>query len=462
MIIKDSTRFVEMVKEAKATTPEEKITLLEKFLAQYSFEEWSKLGNDPEKILNDVRETTEIFCDQIIARELRIIRSGETGLRYSSVEDGSLVFDEDEIFKDALGLVDEHRIFFNHEKDDEIDEIIRKTVEESVLTFRIETDQDEEEVFFLARYPSVFISTIDRVSWKTFDGTLNDGRARSVETIHRTKNHPAYYANVRLDLSDLHNMDIEGIKEITPFDREVHDAIITSFVAGNVFITINMIYQTVTGKKDSHCSPSWNKAIWTSIKKLRHSEMWIDASDEAIRDKRITSPRIPDSDSRSVGVPIIDAFPTREVVNGQLTLGIALRSTPILFLYSNQKNQIARFEMKLLDTPVKNKTPETIVIEGYLRRRIKMIISDWERNKNHDDSKRVIKYETIYSLVDFSGCKSPEAKQNKKKKIRDHVKKTLDFYVEQKVDDFISGYEEHVENGKTRPSGVKISFRGTP
>lgn len=133
MIFKDSVLINELVEKlSKATTPEEKIELIDK----YGDLEWSKLENDPEKILQDVKDTVEYVVKSIISRELRTVRSGSETLQYSSVKDGYLVFDADALIEDALGLVDEHRDFFNGEKDDEIDEIIRNAVNGLDLSVR--------------------------------------------------------------------------------------------------------------------------------------------------------------------------------------------------------------------------------------------------------------------------------------------------------------------------------------
>lgn len=452
MIIKDTEKIAEELKHAK--TPDETIRVIENYFS----DQWGQLDNDPQKILDDVRETVSVFCDRSIVTAIRLLKSGSGAGDIVIKKDGYISFDIDKMIDIALGLVDDHRIFFNHERDDEIDQIVRETVEKnSDLRFEVTTDQNTGEIFFLAKYPSDLISPIDKVSWKAFDGTLNAGQKTRVEVIKKTKYHPAYYAEVALtNLSELDNMDIDGIRGLAPFDREVHDAIITLFVAGNVFFTVNMIYQTMTGKRDSHCSQNWSESIWKSITKLRHIDMYIDASNEALKDKRITSPRF---GSRSIGVPLIDALPTKEIINGKLTRGIALRSAPILYQYSSQKNQIVRFEMKLLDTPVKNKTTETIVIEGFLRRKIKFIVSERKISKNNIDSYRIIKYEDVYSLIDFSECTSRASIDNKKSKIKRHIKDTLDYFIKQNIDNSITGYEEAYTEGKKRPYGVRILFK---
>ena len=92
--------------------------------------------------------------------------------------------------------------------------------------------------------------------------------------------------------------------------------------------------------------------------------------------------------------------------------------------------------MKYLNTPV-NKNEKTIVLQGFLFRRISAI-------KRNSHFSRVITYESIYDVVDLSDIKSPGALRNKKNDIRNTTKKILDFWVET---GFIISYSENVKAG---------------
>lgn len=124
-------------------------------------------------------------------------------------------------------------------------------------------------------------------------------------------------------------------------------------------------------------------------------------------------------------------------MNGQTVEAIKILDTPILFDYAQQKNQIGRFDVKLLDTP-NNKNEETIILEGYLRRRILAI-------KGSSKLSPTILYETVYKQIDLSNIKSDSALRNKKQKIREMTKKILDFW---KKEGFIKGHSENVSKGE--------------
>ena len=53
-------------------------------------------------------------------------------------------------------------------------------------------------------------------------------------------------------------------------------------------------------------------------------------------------------------------------MNGQETDGIEILAAPVLYEYGAQKDQIARFDCRWMNTPT-NKNEETIILEGFLR-----------------------------------------------------------------------------------------------
>ena len=195
----------------------------------------------------------------------------------------------------------------------------------------------------------------------------------------------------------------------------------------------------MTGKVSAHCSQKQAEAISDSITKLMFAHVIIDASDEAKLDKRVSRTKY---DSN-----MINAKRVTISMNGQTVEAIKILDTPILFDYAQQKNQIGRFDVKLLDTPT-NKTDETIVLEGYLRRRILSI-------KGSSKLSPTILYETIYSQLDLTSS-SEGALRKKKLKIRESVKKALDYF---KAEGFIKGYVENAHKGeKNRIVSVTIRY----
>ena len=164
----------------------------------------------------------------------------------------------------------------------------------------------------------------------------------------------------------------------------------------------------------------------------------IDATQEATVDKRISRARY---DSN-----LLNAKRLTVSINGTTTEAIQVLATPILYDYANQKNQIGRFDMKLLDSPL-NKNEETIILEGYLRRRVDTI--------KKGSLAPTILYETIYKQLDITAG-SQASYNNKTKKIRDNVKRLLDFW---KKEGFIKGYVENVhKNEKNKVVSITIRY----
>ena len=287
-----------------------------------------------------------------------------------------------------------------------------------------------------AHRPTQHLSPIDKVTNKIFEpGVLNTtGKANKVATINRAKSRKPVITSVSISTEALDGVQIDGLQNLTAYDREVQDAILTLYVeGGNTYQTINMIYQQMTGKAGAHCSEGQAREIDNAITKLMYSQIRIDASDEALTDHRIKQV--------SFDAPAINA--KRSVLvnfNGQVAEAIKILDTPILYDYAQQKDQICRYDVKLLNTPT-NKNKDTLVIEGYLRRRI----------FNKTLSSKIL-YETIYEQVDLSGSSSEtSALRNKKQKIRETVKTALDYF---KKEGAIKDYEE-LSSGKKK-IGIQI------
>ena len=95
--------------------------------------------------------------------------------------------------------------------------------------------------------------------------------------------------------------------------------------------------------------------------------------------------------------------------------------------------------VKLLNSPV-NKNEETIALQGYLYRRILSM-------KGSSKLSPTIKYDTVYKQLEITAS-SDGALRKKKLKVRETVKKILDYW---KKEGFILGYVENAhkpEKGK--------------
>ena len=272
------------------------------------------------------------------------------------------------------------------------------------------SSESQEVQKFLARRPKDLIVATDKISSSAFKGLLNNGLMTPVIVSNWRKKKVQTY--VTLNFSELDGKRILGTKGLTLFDQEVLNAIMSLYKAGNIFMTINMIYQTMTNI-DS-CSESMAADISNSITKLMYTSVLIDASEEFASYNQL--------ESAVLDGHILSADRITAVINGQIAQGIIVHAVSLLFRYAEQKGQLIRCEMKLLSTPT-NKNEETIVLEGYLRKRISLI-----RKRGLDST---ILFDSVYEQFDLTKFKTAESLRNKKMKIRKDMTEALDYYKQQ-------------------------------
>lgn len=433
--------------------------------------EFSKLGGDRDKIIQSAREQVKLLIDNRFNSYQRRIATqrDEDGEPLSGFSARDLRVDGEKIYLDTATIIQDckrslltlHYEALSHDQEAirEIDDIILEIVTDSqktssdkgVLGAMIEftdrtpvdfafTDEERKELAEVkVSYPASYITPIDKVSNKAFEGVLNSTEPIGVEVVKKAKSRKPIYTLVSIDIAELEGVKINGRRELTAFDREVHDAIITLYVeGGNTYITVNMIYQMMTGKRGAHCSSKQAQAISDAITKLMFSHAVIDASQEA---------KLRGLDKARYDSNLLNAKRLTVSANGQTTEAIKILDTPILYDYAEKRNQIGRFDVKLLDSPV-NKTEENIVLDGYLRRRILSI-------KGSSKLSPTIKYDTVYKQLEITAS-SDGALRKKKLKVRETVKKLLDFY---KKEGFIKGYVENTHKSeKNKIDSVTVRF----
>ena len=433
--------------------------------------EFSKLGGDRDKIIQSAREQVKLLIDNRFDSYQRRIATqrDEDGEPLSGFSARDLRVDGEKIYLDTATIIQDckrslltlHYEALSHDQEAirEIDDIILEIVTDSqktssdkgVLGAMIEftdrtpvdfafTDEERKELAEVkVSYPASYITPIDKVSNKAFEGVLNSSEPIGVEVVKKAKSRKPIYTLVSIDIAELEGVKINGRRELTAFDREVHDAIITLYVeGGNTYITVNMIYQMMTGKRGAHCSSKQAQAISDAITKLMFSHAVIDASQEA---------QLRGLDKARYDSNLLNAKRLTVSANGQTTEAIKILDTPILYDYAERRNQIGRFDVKLLDSPV-NKTEENIVLDGYLRRRILSM-------KGSSKLSPTIKYDTVYKQLEITAG-SESSLRNKKMKVRNTVKKLLDFY---KKGGFIKGYVENAHKSeKNKIDSVTVRY----
>ena len=263
------------------------------------------------------------------------------------------------------------------------------------------------------RRPDEFVAPTDNITRTVFTG-IEPKVKTPVFVGDKNKQPVNVYVGINYD--KLNGITIQSAQALTPYDQDVHDAILSLYLAGNEYITNRMIYQTMTGAspndiaKASGISKKSLDEIDDAITKLMYSIIVIDASEEA----SAFGYEMFKYDSTVLAAERITAK-----LNGSAPVEcLHLLRVPILYSYSDRKGQVSRVPISLLNTPGVKKTRENIQLQGYLLRRI-------EGMKNGHISNSIL-YETVFKYLGIEeNVKSESALANKRVKIRDITKQIL-------------------------------------
>lgn len=427
--------------------------------------EFSKLGGDREKIIQSAEEQINLMIDNRFNAYQEKIRThkDEDGDTISGFSARDLRVDGEKIYLDSKEIIEDckrslltlHYEALSHDQEAirQIDDLILSIVDRSpktssdkgVLGAMIEFDLGEEvveDVQIRTTRPDTMLVPTSKLVNEAFLGDLYPGTGKKVNVQKKSlaKKSPVYTL-ISIDIEEMKNqgVTIQGRRELRPYDQEVHDAITSQYVeGGNEYITDSMIFDTISGKDGATLNPKQREAISNAITKLMFSHVKIDASEEA---KKFGLEKF-----------VYDGYllPAERVtvsLNGTITECIHLFRTPPLYDYAEKRKQIGRMDVKLLNSPV-NKNEETIALQGYLYRRILSM-------KGSSKLSPTIKYDTIYKQLEITAT-SDGALRKKKLKVRETVKKILEFW---KKENFILGYVENAHKSeKGKIDSITIRF----
>ena len=272
--------------------------------------------------------------------------------------------------------------------------------------------------------PKEHLSTVDKLSGKAFDVENDVLYTKMLIAVGVERRGSKKEINTLLSMS-FDELEKAGViidaKKLTPFDREVHDAITTLFVeGGNDVMSVEMIYRTMIGKPKARLAPKQAEAITQSITKMMHTLITIDASQEA---------KAYGFDNLKYKGNLLYAEMAIASINNNVIEALHVIKEPVLYTYANRTNRIGRVDMKLLDSPI-NKNEETIILQGYLYRRILAM--------QHGQNKSIV-YDTVYKQLSID-APSAAALRKKKADVRSKIKTLLDYWKKEK---FIAGYVEN-------------------
>ena len=274
------------------------------------------------------------------------------------------------------------------------------------------------------RIPEEIKAPKDKVTKMFFAGELTPNTAWTVKSGGNGK---SLAPQVTVSLLDL-PPHVEISQEPTQFDNAVFRAVCSLYRNGTLQFTGGTIWKTMKGDPNAEPSADTLAAINESLTRLTSIAIEIDTQNVGdaygfvrwVRNRRVVE-----------GGSDIFTFRNQ---HGTVEAAVyTVSEEPTLLTYADQLNQIERYPLEVLNTPI-NKTPEIIVLQNTLIDRIEAI----PNLSNH------IKYDTLFEAVGIS-AKTPGALRKKKATLRKQVRKMLEHWA---AVGFIGSWEEE-KQGKT-------------
>ena len=263
---------------------------------------------------------------------------------------------------------------------------------------------------------------------EAFYNCTNDNMPEVFTGTHPKNRRKEILTFVSLQIENL-KQEVPAIDRLEPFDGEVLSSSISLYAVGNEYTSPDAIYRHMLGnKRGAKLHPQMREAILASLRKLRLTSIIIRAEQEleAGYSKK----------SRYEGVILPNEVIEDETVslNGENVRDCIhfFRNSP-LYDYADDKNQISRIPVAMLDVPADN-DKEFIILKGYLTRRYA------EARNSNSKLRNIIRYDSLFA---YMGIDSGNRKHTKR--IRDKVKLILETW---KKAGYITGYEE-LKEGRT-------------
>lgn len=165
------------------------------------------------------------------------------------------------------------------------------------------------------------------------------------------------------------------LNNLEPDDKQVFDGLITIWencpederINGTVATTPQILYQAITRNPEGRLNKKKEQELLDRAKKLRHSFIKIDASQEEAYYPGLSRVSL---DGAIATVTIGTAYLNNNLVQNAIFFSLTLSP---LYNYAKAKGQIASTPVKMLDTKAVNKNSESSRIEQYLVQRIETV-----------------------------------------------------------------------------------------
>lgn len=310
--------------------------------------------------------------------------------------------------------------------------------------------------------PKDFVHTLGRLTDKVFSNelTVQKGQKKKRGVYLDKKKTISIFATVNYDkvIEDLGAN--AKVPELTEDDRQVLDGIITNLVAGNNIMTYDMIYRGFSGKIDNgdiYIPDEIYSMIDTALDHFR-GILRIDNQPE-VEIKGNTVDRI------IFDEPILHfSRLQRATINGKNIDGekiglIVVYDFPSIYkLAQANGNEIDTRDIKLLDVPKINNTPENLKLKRYLYNRVIAMRNNYERKVLQSHKQMTLSRKILFSSVfEYIGAEvdKSNAGRKKKEKVVKKIESILNYW---KDFGLIAGYTKTKKNGSNEVDGIEINF----
>ena len=400
--------------------------------------------------------------DDIAKEETRILSNA---IR-ESIETSGLGKKISEMFSESsIGIVQDlvraYIEYFNKEHDTRFENL--EELDRYIKENEIKEDISIEKILDVSSTrPKDYVHTVGRLTDKVFQNALTRKKGQVGDAILdlNRKRTISIYASVNYDevLKDLG--ENAKVPTLTEDDRQVLDGIISNLVAGNRVMTYDMIYRGFSGKindMDIYIPEDIYQMINTALDHFR-GFLRIDNLPEVNAKGQNTRRIIFDG-------PILHYDRLQSAtINGKSIDGdkigiIIVHDFPSLYKFAQMNgNEIDTRDIRLLNVPKINNTPENLKIKRYLYNRIIAMRNDYERNvltrhKSMLLSRRIL-FSSIFDYIGADIDKSNLGRQ-KKMKIVQKIEIILEYW---KSFGLIDGYHKTKSPGSTSFDGIDISF----
>ena len=278
-----------------------------------------------------------------------------------------------------------------------------------------------------------FIKGLFRFGPKSFKKALQ-GTKFGVFEKKETKRKDAVFSQLALQNSEGYEDD----NPLSEFDRDVLGVIISEYLSGNRYTTVNIIHRALIGKVGEvgiYPFKNQQEAIINSVVKLMATIVDFSSVSESLKEMNYTDQNGNTVVLKTSNLLLADVVDAK--INGQVMDNVIFfKANSPLFDIANAKSQVIRYPHVLLDVPNQNNTPRIITLKKYVMRRICEI-------KLHKNMTPTITFDDVFQKCRMLNCPR-EVKRDARNAIANlfqHLKDKnfiSDFEIVQQRNKFIS------------------------